>query len=109
MLQLECMTEVIEDVETESRLTKGDAALRALASLWSLRSECAKDPNLSNITVYQRHDRSTEGCLYKGLVAPDVSLSDRSGNEFSFYDYISKLNEQAGEKRPIFVIAGSVT
>jgi len=110
MLQLECLQEIIEDIRNISQLNSpGEAEDRALKSLWSLRSDCREDPNLSNVTVYQKHDRSREGTLTKGVVAPDATLADRDGNKFSFYDHISKLNEQAGEKRPIFVIAGSVS
>jgi len=109
MLQLECLKEVIEDIKSEKKLNDGEAEEHALNTLWSLRSECAGNPNLSNITVYQKYDRSCSGSISKGSLAPDVPLADRKGNKIFFYDYINDLNVRTGEKRPIFVIAGSVT
>jgi len=71
------------------------------------RHQYRDDPEMNNITVYQRRDRSREGFLGVGYALPHVVLSTLDGEEISLHDYIKKIQGDSG--RPLVITAGSIT
>eukprot|EP01127_Copromyxa_protea_P007248 TRINITY_DN1716_c0_g1_i1.p1 TRINITY_DN1716_c0_g1~~TRINITY_DN1716_c0_g1_i1.p1 ORF type:complete len:167 (-),score=20.11 TRINITY_DN1716_c0_g1_i1:657-1157(-) len=75
-----------------------------LMSLWSARGALAGNPLYNQLTVYQRKDRSREGSLRNGDLAPAVTLYTQNHEPVDFLDYMSQFGD-----KPVFIIAGSVS
>jgi hypothetical protein len=76
-------------------------------TLNNARFQYLDDPEMNNITVYQRMDRSREGDLKNGYAVPNVKLSTMSGETVMLHDYIEKM--QSGSDRLLVITAGSIT
>jgi len=93
--------EALEDngVAAEELLTRGIDALRRA------RFRYKDDPNMNQLTVYMRNDRSREGSLLQGDDAPNVPLHTIEGTPIMLHEYIKNLNSN----KPLFVMAGSIS
>jgi len=82
---------------------------RALDQYWAQRGIYSDDPDINQLTVYHRKDRSRAGSLKQHDIVPCVKLADRSGKEFTLYDYYEQLQLQSTQDRYLFIISGSVS
>jgi len=98
---------------------------KGLIALNNARFEYLDDPEMNNLTVYQRMDNSRQGKLLDGAILPDVPLATLDGKEVTLYQYLDMLyakrtseeeceGSDASEgfppaQRPILVTAGSIS
>jgi len=79
----------------------------ALVALNNARAMYLNDPEMNQITVYQRRDRSRKGDLFAGSTLPNVKLAALDGTHITLHEYIGKIQQENG--RPLVITAGSVT
>jgi len=80
----------------------------ALNIIHSARFVHQHDPDMNNITIYQRMDRSREGNVEMGLkIFDDIYVYDLDSNRINLKKYITDL--LAKEPLPIVIFAGSVS
>jgi len=84
---------------SEGRLNVGICALKSARFMYK------DDPDMNQLTVYMRHDRSRKGSLQQGDDTPNVPLHTIEGTPIMLHDYIKNLNS----KKPLFVMAGSLS
>jgi len=95
-LQLQALREVgIVDAEL----------LDALVVLNNARFDYKDDPEMNQLTVYQRLDRSRQGTLKNESKLPNVPLIDEEGKSVMFADIEA---ESAAQGKALAIIAGSV-
>jgi len=70
------------------------------------------DPDVNQLTIYQRKDRSQRGKVHRFSAVPNVPLQKRDGTTINLHAYYDSLQNYAyiGEPpRPLFIVAGSVS
>jgi hypothetical protein len=81
----------------------------AIETLRAAREAYLDDPEMNQLTVYQRHDTSRRGDLRVGHVAPDAALLDLAGQETTLMQYFASLNEHLSQPLPLVLLVGSVS
>jgi len=84
----------------ESDITTG------LSELWDARGRWQNDPEINQLTVYQRKDRSVRGILWKDSEVPNVPLYTMSLELTSMSKYCASVKDP---QLPMFLIGGSVS
>lgn len=79
---------------------------KGLLALHNARGKYLDDPEMNQITVYQRMDRSRKGDLKRGMSLPDVKLSTLDGKIITLHEFI---NSRKDPNKPIVITAGSIT
>jgi len=77
-----------------------------LSELWEARGRWQWDPEVNQLTVYQRKDRSRRGELYESSDVPEVSLATMSHELTSLHAYCASVTNP---HLPMFLIGGSVS
>jgi len=104
---LQWIRDVTEEVQKKILAEFGYDRPEGRMALNYARYQYKEDPEMNQITVYQRQDRSTEGTLVVGCALPYTMLSTLEGEEISLHDYIKKIQGNSG--RPLVITAGSIT
>lgn len=116
--------DVTLQVQNRALAEYGFTDARGLIALNNARLEYIDDPEMNQLTVYQRLDNSRQGKLFDGVVLPNVQLATLDGSQVMLYDYLDALrvkqnhlgaapggsgNDFPPAKRPILVTAGSIS
>jgi len=67
------------------------------------------DPEMNQLTIYMREDKSRRGDLLVGDMYPNANLKRLDGSPISLHDYISSIRGALPSSRPLVLLAGSVT
>jgi len=80
----------------------------ALNVLHNARFMYQHDPDMNNITIYQRKDRSREGNVEMGLpIKEDITVYDLESKQVNLHQYVKDL--VANDPLPVIIFAGSVS
>jgi hypothetical protein len=81
---------------SESEQALGRDIMRCALSLYK------NDPEIAQIPIYVKYNRSEQGLLKVGDDCPDIDLANLQGSE-------TKLSEFTGHQLPLVLVAGSYT
>jgi len=101
--------DVTLEIQTRALLESGldkENIKMALEMLWSTRGQYNDDPDVNQLTIYQRKDRSRAGALAPGGDMPNVPLQTLAGSETDLKTYCKSLKNP---ELPLFLISGSVS
>jgi hypothetical protein len=63
---------------------------QALSELHTARYRYRTNPEVNNLTVYMREDKSKKGTLKKDQILPQVTLCQLDGKKTTLYEHINK-------------------
>jgi len=103
--QLAWIRDVTREIQKIALQENGIDDPRGMIVLNNARFEYKDDPEMNNLTIYMREDKSTRGNLRVGDKVPDAFLRRLDGTEISLLEYLNNRNST----RPTVLLAGSVT
>jgi len=108
---LEHLRNVTINLQRRALLENGiieDQMEEALNVLHNARFMYQHDPDMNNITIYQRKDRSREGNVEMGLpIKEDITVYDLESKQVNLHQYVKDL--VANDPLPVIIFAGSVS
>jgi len=102
--------QVTTDIQLQALRECGVTDLtNGLFVLRNARVEFKDDPEMNQLTVYMREDRSRLGDLRENMPVPNVPLQTLDGETVMLKDYYDSLQRSDFPPRPLIIVAGSVS